>query len=172
MLTYTHMHKHTDFQYTHIHTHNHRVPLPWWGAALMLLPASLLLLFVLLLPFYQLRIVNICVTLGAILAGTVAYYVLHVSLASVDTFSFACLLLAFGRVQFVRPCLRLEDKNLSTSFVLLHRWHVNASGVRLLRCTLTWMACGVHGCTALLRGECWVCVVVLSCLQLSVLHIA
>lgn len=44
----------------------------------MLLPASLLLLFVLLLPFYQLRIVNICTTLGAILFGSLLYYVLHV----------------------------------------------------------------------------------------------
>jgi hypothetical protein len=45
----------------------------------MLLPASLLLLFVLLLPFYQMRVINICTTLGAILAGTILYYVLHVA---------------------------------------------------------------------------------------------
>ena len=44
----------------------------------MLLPASLLLLFVLMLPFYQMRIVNICTTLGAILMGSVLYYVLNV----------------------------------------------------------------------------------------------
>jgi len=44
----------------------------------MLLPASLLLLFVLLLPFAQLRVVNICATLGAIVMGSVLYLVLKV----------------------------------------------------------------------------------------------
>mmetsp|Transcript_23117 Transcript_23117/g.63828 ORF Transcript_23117/g.63828 Transcript_23117/m.63828 type:complete len:649 (+) Transcript_23117:185-2131(+) len=57
----------------------YRVPLPWWGAALMLLPASLLLIFVLLLPFYQMRIVNICTTLGAIFFGSALYYLLQVA---------------------------------------------------------------------------------------------
>jgi hypothetical protein len=43
----------------------------------MLLPASALLLFVVLLPFWQLRLVNMCTTLGAILVGFSLYHFLE-----------------------------------------------------------------------------------------------
>jgi hypothetical protein len=46
---------------------------------IMLAPAVLLLLFVLLLPFWQLKVLNMVVTLTAIFGSTAMYYLMHVS---------------------------------------------------------------------------------------------
>lgn len=60
-------------------SHNRRIPLSTTGLILMLTPAVLLLLFVLLLPFWQLKIVNICVTLTAVFGSAALYYIMLVS---------------------------------------------------------------------------------------------
>jgi len=53
--------------------------LPTWGLVLMLTPALCLLLFVLLLPFWQLKVLNMVVTLVAMLGSIGAFFVLQVS---------------------------------------------------------------------------------------------
>jgi amino acid transporter len=50
-----------------------RVPLPTWGLVLMLLPATVLLLYVVVAPFVNGNIATICFTLGSVAAGCVLY---------------------------------------------------------------------------------------------------
>ncbi len=55
-----------------------RIPLPTWGCVLMLLPATILLLYVLVLPFIQLSWPTMLATVGAILLGSIMYPMLQV----------------------------------------------------------------------------------------------
>ena len=55
-----------------------RVPLPVWGLVLMLLPASVLLLVVLAVPFVTGDLPTVAWTLGAVLLGFVMYPALQV----------------------------------------------------------------------------------------------
>ncbi|KAJ9529358.1 hypothetical protein QJQ45_013786 [Haematococcus lacustris] len=57
----------------------YRVPLPTWGCILMLLPASLLLMFVLVLPFANRSWTTVGATVGAIVLGIVLYPLLQVA---------------------------------------------------------------------------------------------
>jgi len=55
----------------------YRIPLPTWGLVLMLSPALCLLLFVLLLPFWQLKVLNMVVTLVAMCGSIATYFLLQ-----------------------------------------------------------------------------------------------
>jgi len=55
----------------------YRVPLPTWGCVAMLLPASLLLLYVLAMPFLALDVPTMAATSGAVVLGLVLYPLLQ-----------------------------------------------------------------------------------------------
>eukprot|EP00882_Tetradesmus_deserticola_P016009 GHRQ01017077.1.p1 GENE.GHRQ01017077.1~~GHRQ01017077.1.p1 ORF type:complete len:485 (+),score=158.81 GHRQ01017077.1:249-1703(+) len=57
----------------------YRVPLPTWGLVLMLLPASLLLVVILLIPLWERNYTMICTTTGAIVLGCVLYPLLNLA---------------------------------------------------------------------------------------------
>eukprot|EP00192_Tetraselmis_astigmatica_P024508 CAMPEP_0117685310 /NCGR_PEP_ID=MMETSP0804-20121206/21661_1 /TAXON_ID=1074897 /ORGANISM="Tetraselmis astigmatica, Strain CCMP880" /LENGTH=345 /DNA_ID=CAMNT_0005496553 /DNA_START=400 /DNA_END=1437 /DNA_ORIENTATION=+ len=56
-----------------------KVPLPTWALALMLLPATLLLIFIVSNPFISLDLPIICFTLGSVVLGCLLYPLLGVA---------------------------------------------------------------------------------------------
>lgn len=51
----------------------HRVPLPTWGLILMLLPATLLLMAILVIPFWEQNFTMMCATTSALFGGFLLY---------------------------------------------------------------------------------------------------
>lgn len=56
-----------------------KIPLPTWGCVLLLLPATILLCWVVILPFYQLTWPTMIATIGAIVLGSVMYPLLQMA---------------------------------------------------------------------------------------------
>lgn len=59
----------------------YKIPLPTWGIIAMLVPAVVLLLSVVILPFWELNIPTISATIGAIVLGAVLYPLLQTARA-------------------------------------------------------------------------------------------